>query len=67
MRIVSDPYNECFDSILISSVPITKLQNWGNKDNFTLRPTDYSLLEQPRHKASPFPCSDNINSRFYIW
>lgn len=69
MRLVSDAYsNECFEPLIISSVPITTLTSWGRKDEFSkLQPTDYSCLEIPRHRASPFPCSDNINNRFIIW
>lgn len=67
MRFVSDSYTERFDPIIISPVPITALQSWGRKDELHLKPTDYSSLEVPRHRASPFPCSDSINTRFIIW
>lgn len=68
MRLVDAYSNECFEPLIISSVPITTLTSWGRKDEFSkLQPTDYSCLEIPRHRASPFPCSDNINNRFIIW
>lgn len=67
MRLVSDSYAERFDPIIISPVKITALQSWGRKDELHIKPTDYSSLDVPRHRASPFPCSDSINSRFIIW
>lgn len=67
MRLVSDTFNECYEPLVIASISITNLQRWGKKHELQLHPTDYSTLEKPRHRNSPFPCSDQINNRFIIW
>lgn len=67
MRLVSDTLNECFEPLILPPVSVQSLQRWGKKSEEQLRPTDYSLLEKPRHRASPFPCSDQVNNRFIIW
>lgn len=67
MRLVSNTLNECFEPLIFAPIPLDSLKRWGEKDEYQLRPTDYSSLENPRHRASPFPCSDQINNRFIIW
>jgi len=48
-------------------VPLSSLKRWGDKSDQQLQPTDYSLLEGPRHRISPFPYIEQINNRFIIW
>lgn len=67
MRLVSNALNECNEPLIIAPISIQSLSRWGRQHNFNVKPTDYSALEGPRHRASPFPCSDQINSRFIIW
>lgn len=67
MRLVSDTLNECFEPLILPPVSVQSLQRWGRKNEVQLQPTDYSQLEKPRHRASPFPCTDQVNNRFIIW
>lgn len=67
MRLVSNALNECYEPLIISPISIQSLPRWGKKNELQFQPTDYSSLEGPRHRASPFPCSDQINNRFIIW
>lgn len=47
---------------------MSSLPCWGEKNESQLRPADYSsALEGPRHRTSPFPCSEHINNRLIIW
>lgn len=67
MRLVSKTLNECYEPLIIPPISIQSLSRWGKRNDLNVKPTDYSTLEGPRHRASPFPRSDQINSRFIIW
>lgn len=67
MRLVSNTLNECYEPLILAPISIQTLPRWGRQNEFNFKPTDYSALEGPRHRVTPFPCSDQINSRFIIW
>lgn len=67
MRLVSKTLNECYEPLIIAPISIQSLSRWGKRNDLNVKPTDYSTLGFPRHHASPFPRSDQINSRFIIW
>lgn len=67
MRLVSNTLSECYEPLIIAPISVQSLSRWGRQNEFLVKPTDYSALEGPRHRANPFPCSDQINSRFIIW
>ncbi|XP_055917469.1 protein GDAP2 homolog isoform X1 [Eupeodes corollae] len=70
MRLDSNS-NEDFKSLgaKINKIKIETLSKWGGleKNLTTLPATNYSSVVLPRHSTSPFPVSDNINSRLIIW
>ncbi|XP_031640596.1 protein GDAP2 homolog isoform X4 [Contarinia nasturtii] len=67
MRLVTNTLSECYEPFIIPPISIQSLSRWDKHNDFHVKPTDYSALEGPRHRASPFPRSDQINSRFIIW
>lgn len=67
MRLVSITLNECHELLINAPISVQSLSRWGRKDNSNVKPTDYSSLEGPRHHTSPFPYSEQVNSRFIVW
>lgn len=70
MRHVRDAYSHSnFQPQSNVSVSADDLSSWAccPDDTSQLQRTDYSTLEPPRHRASPFQCSDRINRHFVLW
>lgn len=72
MKLVSNETKSNDDILSLTNSPssgvrIDTLANWQKKGNQHNRPTDYSLINAPRYKQSPFPCKPNINKRFILW
>ncbi|XP_059615671.1 protein GDAP2 homolog isoform X1 [Phlebotomus argentipes] len=72
MRLVYEATHESFAlpiGELSQFVSLPSLPRWGHQTaQLHLRRADYSgLVDQPRHKLSPFPHAQHINNRLILW